>query len=179
MHPPVSRHRAPRWCTRLSCVPNTRFGGPRALRSSISRTSAAGKLGKGSPQGSEPGLEVTPLVEPLPVNRLADLLGTCRADTALGLVELEARRLKVEPDEVQNPSNLMLEVVDQLLVLHAQDSARQDRVPVGHDLDVGAVVAPEVLEAVSELLPRRKQLFEVAEAAGERLAAGLDDPRLP
>src|SRR4029077_19947662 len=37
------------------------------------------------------------------------------------------------------------------------------------------VVAPDVLEAVGELLSRCKQLLEVAEAAGERLPTGVNN----
>src|SRR5213082_3449467 len=69
-------------------------------------------------------------------------------------------------------------MLDDALVLHVQDPPRQDRVPVGHDVHIRTVVAPDVLEAVGELLSRGEELLEVAEGAGERLAAGIDDPRI-
>jgi len=44
------------------------------------------------------------------------------------------RHLEVEPDELQNPAHLGLEVFDQLLVLHAQYLARIGQAAPGRHL---------------------------------------------
>ena len=44
-----------------------------------------------------------------------------------------------------------------------------------HQFDVAAVISPEIVEAVRELLPVREQLLEIAEAAGQGVAARIDD----
>src|SRR5437763_12333747 len=127
---------------------------------------------------AEPGLEVPPLVDPLFIYRLANLLGARGADAPLGAVELYAGGLERQSEEVQQAADVAFEILDDTLVLHAQDPPRQHRVPVGRDVDICTVVAPDVLQAVGELLSRGEELLEVAEAAGERLAAGIDDPRV-
>src|SRR3981189_1817456 len=110
-------------------------------------------------RGARPGFEVPPLLDPLLVNGLPHLLGTRGPDTALGLVELETRRLKVQADEVESPANVVLEVLDQLFVVHPHNRPGKCRVPVRHELDVSAVISADVLKAVSELLARGEQLF--------------------
>src|ERR1700686_1988803 len=129
-------------------------------------------------QRREPRLEVSPLVDALFVYGLAHLFGTRRAHAALGLVELQTRGLELEAAELEYPPDVALEALDYVLVLDTQDLSREHRVPVLHQLDVGAVVASYVLEAVSELLACREQLLEVAEAAGHRLATRVDDFRV-
>src|ERR1700720_3417638 len=64
-----------------------------------SNASARGELTQCGFEGLEPGLEVPPLLDPLPVDGLPHLLGTRGPDTALGLVEFETRRLKIQADE--------------------------------------------------------------------------------
>jgi len=94
----------------------------------------------------------------------------------LRLVELQAVRLEFETAEIQDAAYVRLEVVDDILVLDAEHLASKGVVPMRHQLEVGAVIAGDVFDAVGELLPRGKQLLEVAEAAGHRLAARVDDP---
>src|SRR5438876_3931190 len=129
-------------------------------------------------QWCKPGLEVPPLVDALFIYRLANLLGARGAYAALRAVELYAVGLERQSEEVQQAADIAFEILDDALVLHAQDPPRQHRVPVGRDVDICTVVAPDVLEAVGELLSRGEELLEVAEAAGERLAAGIDDARV-
>src|SRR5207302_8778372 len=127
---------------------------------------------------AEPGLEVPPLVDALFIYRLANLLGARGAHAAICPVELYAGGLERQSEEVQQAADIAFEILDDALVLHAQDPPRQHRVPVGHGVDIRTVVAPDVLEAVGELLSRGEELLEVAEGAGERLAAGIDDARV-
>src|SRR2546429_9498677 len=113
-----------------------------------------------------------------PYTSLFRSLGARRAYAALGPVELDAGGLERQSEEVQQAPDIAFEMLDDALVLHVQDPPRQDRVPVGHDVHIRTVVTPDVLEAVGDLLSRGEELLEVAEAAGERLAAGIDDARL-
>src|ERR1700674_1546620 len=158
-------------------APAGRQGSSRLHRGFVN-ASARGEPAQCGFEWLEPGVKVPPLADPLPVNGLPHLLGTRGPDTALGLVELETRRLKVQADEVENPANVVLEVLDQLFVLHAQNLPGKYRVPVRHELDVSAVITADVLKAVSELLARGEQLLEVAEAAGHRLAPSVDYSRV-
>src|SRR5580658_11015272 len=119
---------------------------------------------------------VPPLVESLAVDRLADLLGARGTYAAPGLVEADALRLEVEPAVLEDASHAAFQVLDHILVMHAQDApGRQHTVPVAHELEVGAVVARDVVDAIGELLALREQLLEIAEAAGHRLAPCIDD----
>ncbi len=61
-------------------------------------------------------------------------------------------------------------------MLDPQSPARQHLVPVPHELHIAAVVPRYVVHAVRKLLARGKQLLEIAEATGHRLAARVDDP---
>ena len=54
----------------------------------------------------------------------------------------------------------------------------QHAVEVRHQLDVVAVVAADVLETVGEGLAGREVLLEAGEAAAERMAPRIDDPRV-
>src|SRR5947207_8079399 len=69
-----------------------------------------------------------------PLKGSTHLLGARRAHAPLGLVGLETRHLEVEPDELQNPAHLGLEVFDQLLLLHAQYLARIGQAAPGRHL---------------------------------------------
>src|SRR5437773_6794341 len=116
-YPPVRRSGA-RGC---SVCATGYSAAPSALKRRISGNSAAGQLAEGGLQGSEPRLEVSPLVDALFIYGLAYLLGARRAHAALGLVELEAGRLEIESDEIEDPPHLGFEILDQFLVLDTQD----------------------------------------------------------
>ena len=73
---------------------------------------------------------------------------------------------------VKDAPDLSLEILDHILMAHAQDLAGQGRVPVRHQLEVGPVVTRDVLDAVGELLALREQLLEDAETTAHRLAGG-------
>src|SRR2546430_12848888 len=127
-------------------------------------------------QWPEPRLVVTPLVETLAKDRLTHLLGTRRADAALGAVVVQARRLERQFAELEQAPHAPLKILDDVLVMDAQHPTRQHRIPMLHELEVSAVVAGDVLDAVSELLAAGVHLLEVPETAGHRLAARIDDP---
>src|SRR5271166_297880 len=125
---------------------------------------------------SQPGFVMPPLVDALPVDRPANLFGTGSMDAAFGLVKFNAGWLKVQFAELEDPPNAAFEVIENVLVLHTQHLSGQYAIPMLHQLDVGSVIAPDVLEAVGELLAGRKQLFEIAETAGHRLPPCVDNP---
>ncbi len=58
------------------------------------------------------------------------------------------------------------------------DPARQRGVEMRHQRHVVAVVPADIVEAVAEILSPRELLFENREATAERMAAGIDDPRV-
>src|SRR5215469_2119936 len=60
--------------------------------------------------------------------------------------------------------------------MNAQYPPGKHVIPMTHELEVGAVVPRDVLESIGECLALRKELLEVAEAAGHGLAAYVDDP---
>ena len=92
-------------------------------------------------------------------------------------MEFQALRVEIQLQKTEHAAHLAFEVGDQFLVLDAQHTSGQHFVPVAHQCDIGLVVAPDVLQAISEFLALGKQLLEVAEAAGHRFAARIDDPR--
>src|SRR6185312_11881302 len=129
-------------------------------------------------QRSEPGLEVAPLIESRAIERPVNLLGARAHDGARGFVKLEARGLRLEVAELENALHVRREIRDQLLVLDPQYLSRQDCIPMPHEAHIHVVIPGKVLEAVDE--PRSiaggEELFEVAETAGHRLSARVDDP---
>src|SRR6185312_15095816 len=135
-------------------------------------------LTKGFLQRVEPGFEVTPLLEALLENGTPHLLGAGCPHTASGLPEFQALWLEFEAAMLEDAPHVAFEVIDERLVLDAQDLAGQHHVPVSHQAHVGLVVAADVIEAVGELLPAGEELFEIAEAAGHRLTARIDDRRV-
>src|SRR6516162_2432430 len=126
-------------------------------------------------QRLEPRREILPLVEALAIDRLSHLLGARRAHAAPVLVERYALRLELQAAELQQAAHAALEIVHHVLVVHAQHPAPEHAVPVPHELEVGAVVTGDLLDAVREFLAVGEELLEVAEAAGHRLAPGIDD----
>ena len=58
------------------------------------------------------------------------------------------------------------------------DAARQHRIEMRHELDVVAVVAADVFQAVGEVLAAGEMLFESRKAAAERVAPRIDDLRV-
>ena len=143
---------------------------------SLHGNSGGGIFRERRPERPEPGLEALPLIESVLENRPAHLLRTGSAHAALGLVELQALRLERQPAEFENAPDIAFQIIDHFLVLHAQDPARQDPVPMRHQLDITAVIARYIVEAISEFLAGGEELLEIAEAAGHRLAPRIDDP---
>ena len=91
---------------------------------------------------------MSPLVDPFAIDRFAHLLGARGVDAPLRLVELDTRRLEVKTTEFEDATYVRIEIIDQVLVLDTQHLALRDLVPVGHELDIAAIVTADVVEAV-------------------------------
>src|SRR5436309_3857424 len=92
-------------------------------------------------QWPEPALEMLPLLETLAKDRLTYLLGARRADAARGAVVVQARRLEGQLAELEQAPDAALKIVDDVLVVNAQHPTREHRIPVLHELEVGAIVS--------------------------------------
>src|SRR6202522_2933040 len=101
---------------------------------------------------TEPRLEVLPLIQSLAINRPANLFRTGRAHAALRLMELDALGFDLEAAVFKNAPPAALEIVDYVLVMHAQHPSGQYTVPVAHQLEIGSIVTRDVFDAVGELL---------------------------
>src|SRR6185437_5856490 len=116
-------------------------------------------------QGSEPWLEVAPLIESPAIERLTDLLGARADDGARRFVKLETGGLRLEVAELEDALHVRREIRNQRLMPDPQYLPRQDGIPMTHEVHIHAVVPGQVLEAVDE--PRSviggEELFEVAE----------------
>ncbi len=123
-------------------------------------------------------LVAPPGAERARVERLAHLLGARGPHRPLRLVEAQAGLLERQAAVVEDAAHLRLEVPDRLLVVHVQHLARQDAVPVLHGLVVLAVIERELVHVVGEVLALAEQLLVAAEAAVERMAPRIDDPRI-
>ena len=89
-------------------------------------------------------------------------------------MELDAGRLEGQGAEVEQAAHLAFEIVHHVFVLNAQHEAGQHVVPVVHQLHVLPVVVADFAQAVGELLAFAEQLLEAAEAARQRMSAGVD-----
>src|SRR4029077_7283228 len=116
-----------------------------------------------------------PVVEPLPIDSLANLLRARRAHAAPGLVDEDALGLERQSAEIEHASHVALEVLDHVLVDYAQNAPGKHAIPMAHELEVRAGVARNLGDAVGEFLPVREELLEIAEAARHRLASRIDD----
>ena len=116
-----------------------------------------------------------PLIKTFLEDGLAYLLGARGSHTARGLVKFQALGFEWKAAEFEDPSHTAFEILDHVPVLDSQDLPREHCVPVLHELHVTSVVAADILETVGELLARREELLEVAEAAGHRRASRVDD----
>src|ERR1035438_8668724 len=96
----------------------------------------------------QPGLVIAPLVQALAENRLPHLFGACRAYAALGAMKLETGRLERQFTIGEDAPHAGLQIIHDILVEYPQHPARQRRIPMFHELEGGAVVAGDVINAV-------------------------------
>ncbi len=84
----------------------------------------------------------------------------------------------------QHAPHAALEILDHVLVPNPQHArrrfpGRQHLIPVPHEVEIGPVVAGDVIDAVGEfLIGGAEQLLEIAEATGHGLTAHVDDRRV-
>ena len=117
----------------------------------------------------KPWLELSPLVEALAINRPPDLLGAGRADATFGFVIFDATGFERQAAEVEDTANASFEIRNDVLMPDPQHSgSRQYGVPMFHNIEICSIVAGNVIDAVGKLLSLRKELLQIAEAAGHR-----------
>src|SRR5262249_3109225 len=110
-------------------------------------------------QRREPCFEVPPLVEPLAKDGLAYLLRARRTNAALRAVELEAARLKRQLTVPEDSPHPALEVLDHVLMVDTQHAARENSIPVLHEIQIRAVIPGDIRDAVGKFLAAREQLL--------------------
>src|ERR1700692_3398432 len=71
-------------------------------------------------QRLEPGSEISPLIESITIDGLANLVRAGSAHATLRLVEQQALGLEVEFAEIEHAPHAALQIVDDVLVLYAQ-----------------------------------------------------------
>ena len=98
--------------------------------------------------------------------------GTHGPDRAAVVVEFQAGVLERQAAIVEQPPDFLLRILHQVLVDDAVDAAGQGGVEVIQQLDIVAIIAPEIGEVVGERLPLVEMLLERREAGAERVAAG-------
>src|SRR5579872_4303442 len=59
--------------------------------------------------------------------------------------------------------------------MHAVHTARKDLIEVRHQLDIVAIEATDIFQAVAETLPTREMLLEYRKTAREWMTAHIDD----
>ena len=90
-------------------------------------------------------------------------------------MKIQTGLLEREVAKRQYPAHLGLQVRDRFFVIHAQDLAGQNPVPVVHQPHVILVVLADFMQAVGEFLAAGEQLLEAAETTGHGLAPRVDD----
>src|SRR5579872_4587627 len=117
-----------------------------------------------------------PLIQTVAEDGLANLLGAGGAHGTLVFVEAQAPLLERQAAIFQQPAHLALGVLHQRLIVDAMDTPGQHGIEVRHELDVVAVIAADVGQVITEMLPAGEMLFEYRESASERMPADIDDP---
>ena len=77
-------------------------------------------------------------------------------DTALGLVELDAGGFKPQTAEFQDAPHVSFEIIREVFVMDSEHHSRKHGVPVAHKVEISALIASEMIDAVGKLLPGGK-----------------------
>jgi len=110
------------------------------------------RITEGVLQRLEPGSEIPPLIESLTIDGLANLLRAGSAHAALRLVEHQALGFEVELAEIKHAPHAALQIIDDVLVMYAQNGSGKRTIPMPHQLKVGPIVTRDIVDAVGELL---------------------------
>src|SRR5258707_1283411 len=127
------------------------------------------------PQLAEPGFEIAPLVYAVRKQRAAHLLRTRRLHHTPGFVEAQALLFKGQAAVFQQFAHLAFQIRHQQFIADAVDAPGQHAVVVRHQLNIAAVEAADVTQAVREPDTGLKMLLEVRETAGQRRTPRIDD----
>ena len=103
-----------------------------------------------------------------------------RPDRAFRLIELQTGIVPFEAAMGDDLARLLLEIVDDLFVLHLKhDAGRQNIAPMRHHLLVGSVIAPQFPKIVGINLAMPGEKYREDRKAGiDGVAAGVNDARV-
>ena len=90
-------------------------------------------------------------------------------------MEIDAGLLERKAAMIENAGNACRKVVDDVLVVDPKDAARKNPIPMLHEVEVGPVVTSDIFARIGELLALGEELFQVAEAACQRISPRIDD----
>lgn len=105
-----------------------------------------------------------PVTERPRVDRLSHLFRACGLDRPIGPAEADAWLLERQAAMREDPPHLTFEIGDGLFVVHIQNLAGQNAMPVPHRFVVLAVIVGELAHVVSEVLTLAEQLLVGPEA---------------
>ena len=73
----------------------------------------------------------------------------------------KAGGLEREAAKIQNAAYLGLEIVDDVLVMYSQHPSRQHTIPVAHQVQVGAVISRDVVDAAMTVVSPVPEIVDV------------------
>src|SRR5690242_6709039 len=95
-------------------------------------------------QNSQPRLEMAPLFDPLPEDRLAHLFGACGAHGTAVAIEVQTFLLERQAAIVEQGADFALGILDHAFIEDAVHASRQYGVEMRHQRDIVGVVAAEL-----------------------------------
>ena len=71
-------------------------------------------------------------------------------------VEIDTRLFEWQPAIIENTADFGFKIGDDGFVINPQDFTGQDLIPMRHQLGITAIIAPDFLKAIGELLTFRE-----------------------
>src|SRR6266851_1817782 len=109
------------------------------------------------------------------VDLLANLPHAQCRDRALRAVEVEAGRLPIETEEIDQPAALPLEIANQRLVIDGQHAERKHTLPMRRETRARPRANAAIDEIVGEKITLVEALEEIRKGGVARVAADEDD----
>ena len=119
-----------------------------------------------------------PMIKPILVDGLANLLGAGRPYGTLIFIKTKAGILELQPAVLEERAHLGLGILDQALVGHPVYPARANGIKMRHEIGIVAIVAAQIGERIGKILAARKVLLERRKATAQRMTPGVDDLRI-
>jgi len=79
---------------------------------------------------------------------------------------------------LDEPPCLAFEVADQIFILHVEDRARRDMVPMRHQLAIGPAIAAKFRQVIAVDMAVGEQQREARKCSLAQITADVDDARL-